>query len=75
MVLLILGIILGVVGVILLTGAVALPASIANSIAPNTLGWILLVAGIIALVAGLLAMRRRRTTVVDRTVDRPVDRY
>lgn len=68
------GVVLGVIvaGVILITGAVALPDSIDNKVAPETLGWILLVAGVLL---ALLATRRRKTTVVERDVvaDRPLD--
>ncbi|RYG77888.1 hypothetical protein EU513_04835 [Yimella sp. RIT 621] len=70
----VLGVIVAVAGVIFITGAVALPDSIANNLAPETLGWILLAAGVL-LVPSLLATRRRKTTVVERNVvtDRPLD--
>lgn len=68
------GIVLGVIvaGVILITAAVALPDSIANNVAPETLGWNLLVAGVLLALLSLLATRRRKTTVVERdSGDRP----
>ncbi|TQL66761.1 hypothetical protein FB381_0626 [Nocardioides albertanoniae] len=58
-----LGIILLILGLILLTGAVALPDSIANSIASEPLGWILLIAGVLAIgISVLLSVNRSRHT-------------
>ena len=67
------GIVLLVLGLILLTGAVDLPDGIANHIADDTLGWILLGAGVLALVLGLYMMtaRRRSDTYVERRYDGP----
>ena len=60
-----LGIILGVVGAILITGAVDLPSSWPINSQP--LGWILLIAGIIAIILSLVINRQRqqRTTRVE----------
>lgn len=61
-----LGIILLVLGLILVLGAVDLPASVDDVVATNTLGWILLVAGILALVLALVINQQRsRTTHVE----------
>jgi len=60
------GVVIAVIGVILLTHAVTLPSSVSSHVAANTLGWILLVAGVVLAILSLLAMRRRRTAVVDR---------
>lgn len=71
----VLGVIVAVAGVILITGAVALPDSIANNVAPETPGWIFLVAGVLPALLSLPATRRRKNTVVERDVvtDRPLD--
>ena len=60
------GVVVAVIGVILLTHAVTLPSSVSSHVATNTLGWILLVAGVVLALLSLLAMRRRSTAVVDR---------
>lgn len=60
------GIILLVLGLILLLGVVDLPASVHDVVATNTLGWILLLAGVLALVLGLVVNQQRsRTTHVE----------
>lgn len=60
------GIILLVLGLILLLGVVDLPASVHDVVATNTLGWILLLAGVLALVLGLVvSTQRRKTTHVE----------
>ncbi len=60
------GIILLVIGAILVTGAVDLPASVDDVVATNTVGWILILAGALGLVLGLIASRNNRhTTVVE----------
>jgi uncharacterized membrane protein HdeD (DUF308 family) len=64
------GIVLGVLGLILLTGTVQadLPW-----IEDYTLGMILLVAGIVSIALSMTVWRRRGTTrVVERDVERPV---
>lgn len=61
-----LGIILLVLGLILLLGVVDLPASVHDVVATNTLGWILLLAGVLALVLGLVVnAQRSKTTHVE----------
>ena len=61
-----LGIVLLVLGLILLLGAVELPAAIDDAVATDTLGWILVIAGGLALVLSLvLNAQRQRTTRVE----------
>lgn len=61
-----LGIILLVLGLILLLGVVDLPASVHDVVATNTLGWILLIAGVLALILALVVNNQRsRTTHVE----------
>jgi predicted permease len=67
-----LGIVLLLVGLIFALGAVDLPASIDDNVATNTLGWIFIVVGILAIGLSLAinAQRSRSTRVVeDRRVD------
>ena len=60
-----LGIVLLVLGLILLTGAVDLSA-IDGFVASETLGWILVIAGVLALVLALVMNQQRsRTTHVE----------
>ena len=60
------GIVLLVVGLILVTGAVNLPESIDQNIATDTVGWICVVVGGLALVLALvLNQQRTRTTHVE----------
>ena len=62
------GIVLLVIGLILVTGSVDLPASVDEAIATETVGWILILAGVLGIVLGLIATRSRRnthTTVVE----------
>ncbi len=61
------GIVLLVLGAILVTGAVDLPASVDDVIATTTVGWILILAGVLGIVLGLIATRNARThsTVVE----------
>jgi Ca2+/H+ antiporter len=69
-----LGIVLLLVGLVLALGAVHLPASIANHVDGNTLGWILIIVGVLALVLALVMnqQRTRRTAVVEeRRVEDP----
>ncbi|MEI7054946.1 hypothetical protein WBG06_03945 [Nocardioides sp. CCNWLW239] len=62
-----LGIILLVLGLILLTGAVDLPDDVANAIASEPLGWILVIAGGLAIAIGVLLSvnRSQHTTAVE----------
>jgi type II secretory pathway pseudopilin PulG len=67
-----LGIVLLLVGLILALGAIDLPASIDNAVDGNTLGWILIVVGVLAIVLALVMnnQRTRRSTVVrERRID------
>ena len=60
------GIVLLVVGLILVTGAVNLPDSIDQNIATDTVGWICVVVGVLALVLALVVNQQRtRTTHVE----------
>ena len=62
-----LGILLLVLGLILLLGVVDLPQSVDNAVATETLGWILVIAGALALILALvLNAQRSRTTHVER---------
>lgn len=65
------GIVLLVIGLILVTGAVDLPASIDDAIASDTLGWILIIVAVLALVLALLSQRRSRTVVQERRYEEP----
>ena len=56
------GIVLIVLGLILVTGAVDLPASIDDAIASDTLGIIFLVVGGLAIVLALVINRQRSTS-------------
>lgn len=61
-----LGIVLLVIGLILVTGAVDLPQSLDDAIASNTVGWICVVVGALAIVLALVMNRQRgRTTHVE----------
>jgi fumarate reductase subunit D len=65
-----LGIILLVIGLILALGAVDLPAAIDDVVATNTVGWILIVMGVLALVLALVMNQQRsRTTHVEERRD------
>jgi protein-S-isoprenylcysteine O-methyltransferase Ste14 len=60
------GIVLLVIGAILVTGSVDLPASVDDVVATTTVGWILILAGALGIVLGLIANRSRsHTTVVE----------
>jgi fumarate reductase subunit D len=61
-----LGIILLVLGLILTMGAVNLPDSVDDVLAADTLGWILIIAGVLAIVLALVMNQQRaRTTHVE----------
>jgi flagellar motor component MotA len=65
-----LGIVLLVIGLILALGAVDLPAAIDDAIATQTVGWILIVMGALALVLALVVNQQRsRTTHVEERRD------
>ena len=65
------GIILLVIGLILVTGAVDLPQAVDNAVATNTVGWICVLVGALALVLALVVnqQRTRRTVVEERRYD------
>ena len=52
-----------VVGLILLTGAVNLPASVTSHVATNTVGWICVGVAILGFILAVSAARSRRTDV------------
>ncbi len=61
-----LGIVLLVLGLILVTGAVDLPASVDDVVDSSTLGWILVIVGGLAVVLALVMNQQRsRTTHVE----------
>ena len=61
-----LGILLLVLGLILLFAINEFPDSIQEVVDPTTVGWILVIAGVLALVLGLVTNRQRsRTTHVE----------
>ena len=62
------GIVLGVLGLLLLTGTVQVDLPF---IEDYTLGWILVLAAIVAIVLSLTVWRRGGTTVVEREVPGP----
>ena len=55
------GIVLLLIGLILITGAIDLPASVDNVIETSTLGWIFIIVGLIGLILAVVSMRRART--------------
>lgn len=57
------GVLLVVLGLILVLGVVELPASVHDVVATDILGWILLIAGIVAILLGLLSSRSREPRV------------
>ena len=65
-----LGILLLVLGLILLFAINEFPDSIQEVVEPTTVGWILVIAGVLALVLGLVMNRQRsRTTHVEERRD------
>lgn len=65
-----LGIILLVIGLIFAMGVVDLPASVDDVVATSTLGWILIIAGVLAIVLALIMNQQRsRTTHVEERRD------
>ena len=51
-----LGVVLLLIGLILAFGAISLPASIDDAVASETLGWIFIVVGVLAIVLALVAV-------------------
>ena len=60
-----LGVVLLVVGLVFALDVVDLPAEVDDAIATNTLGWILILCGLLAIVLGLVSTLRGRTTRVE----------
>lgn len=63
-----LGIVLLLIGLVLVMGVLHLPASVTNTVDAHTLGWILVVVGVLAIVLALVLNMQRgraRTTVVE----------
>jgi hypothetical protein len=60
------GILLLVVGLILVTGAIDLPASVTDVIEAGTIGWICVIMGALALILALVMNQQRsRTTHIE----------
>ncbi|MDT0186796.1 DUF6458 family protein [Microbacterium sp. ARD31] len=57
-----LGILLLVIGLILLFAIKEFPDAVQEVVDPGTVGWILVVAGVLALVLGLVMNKQRSTT-------------
>ena len=69
-----LGVVLLLLGLIFAFNVVDLPSSVDDVIATNTLGWILIIVGVLAIVLALVmnSQRTRSTRVVEeRRVDPP----
>jgi hypothetical protein len=66
-----LGVVLLLLGLIFALGVVDLPASVDDVIATNTLGWILIIVGVLAIILALImnAQRSRSRTVVEERRD------
>ena len=65
-----LGVVLLVIGLILALNVVNLPSSIDQNLDSNTLGWILIVIGILAIILALVMNHQRtRTTHVEERRD------
>ena len=61
------GILLLVIGLILTLGAVDLPESVTDVVDANTIGWICLIVGALAIVLALVMNQQRsRTTHIER---------
>lgn len=61
------GIVLLVIGLILTLGAIDLPESVTEVVDANTIGWICLIVGALAIVLALVMnLQRSRTTHVER---------
>jgi cytochrome c biogenesis protein CcdA len=64
------GIVLLVLGLILVTGAVDLPASWENRIDGSTLGWILVAVGVLSIILGLVINHQRTRAATTRVEER-----
>ena len=68
-----LGVVLLLLGLIFALGVIDLPASVDDVVATSTLGWILIIVGVLAIVL-VLVMNNQRTRSTTRVVeDRRVD--
>lgn len=69
-----LGVVLLLLGLIFALNVVDLPHSVDNVVATNTLGWILIIVGVLAIVLALVmnSQRSRTRVVEERRVDPPV---
>lgn len=67
------GILLLVVGLVFALGVVDLPSSIDNVVATGTLGWIMVVVGVLAIILALVmnAQRQRTKHVVEERRNTP----
>ncbi len=67
------GVVLLVFGLIFALNVVDLPASVDDVVATNTLGWILIIVGALAIILALImsAQRSRTHVVEERRVDPP----
>ena len=63
------GILLLVLGLILLFAIKEFPDSVQEVVDPSTVGWILVIAGVLALVLGLVMNKQRATTHVEERRD------
>jgi hypothetical protein len=66
------GVVLLVIGLVFVLDVVDLPAEVDDVVATNTLGWILIAGGVLAIVLSLIinAQRSRTTHVEERRTDR-----
>lgn len=69
-----LGVVLLLLGLIFALGVIDLPASVDDVIATSTLGWILIIVGVLAIILALImnAQRSRTRHVVEERRDPPV---
>ena len=63
------GILLLVLGLVLLFAIKEFPDSVQEVVDPTTVGWILVIAGVLALVLGLVMNKQRATTHVEERRD------
>jgi hypothetical protein len=63
------GILLLVLGLVLLFAIKEFPDSVQDVVDPSTVGWILVIAGVLALVLGLVMNKQRATTHVEERRD------
>ena len=61
------GVILIIAGLVLLVGPLDLPADVRNVVATETLGWLVLIAGVVVRLGGLARDSRRRRSLSSRS--------